>query len=316
MAKASGVSKKLLAKKDMNFFAEFTANAAKAARMLGYGVAAGVLVVFVVLAFIVAFFIRNTIIKGQIRDMENLLASSDYATLEAEYAKLKEQLDDMSNYNYALTQMRKTVDQIDPAPTDLPDVIAKCIPSDSFVSFYMITNSQLDLEGYSFTYYSPVEMVYMLNQKNVFTARPTISTSRMEHSSSGEKTDAKTKVTTVDVLNTYYKFTISGMLVSNAHITVTRYEDVEKSTKILGSVDNLTVKAGDSYTLSDISKLTYAGVDYKLTKIYVNKVIVDETSFAEILASGEFTDVASKNTEIKLYYAPVTAEAAAPAAQG
>ena len=106
MAKASGVSKKLLAKKDMNFFAEFTANAAKAARMLGYGVAAGVLVVFVVLAFIVAFFIRNTIIKGQIRDMENLLASSDYATLEAEYAKLKEQLDDMSNYNYALTQMR------------------------------------------------------------------------------------------------------------------------------------------------------------------------------------------------------------------
>ena len=56
MAKVSGVSKKLLAKKDMNFFAEFTANAAKAARMLGYAVAAGFLVVFVVLAFIVAFF--------------------------------------------------------------------------------------------------------------------------------------------------------------------------------------------------------------------------------------------------------------------
>ena len=33
MAKA-GISKKLLAKKDVNFFAEFTANAAKAARML------------------------------------------------------------------------------------------------------------------------------------------------------------------------------------------------------------------------------------------------------------------------------------------
>ena len=56
MAKSSGVSKKLLAKKDMNFFAEFTANAAKQARMLGYAVAAGILVVFVVLAFIVAFF--------------------------------------------------------------------------------------------------------------------------------------------------------------------------------------------------------------------------------------------------------------------
>ena len=74
MAKANGISKKLLAKKDVNFFAEFTANAAKAARMLGYGVAVGFLVVFVVLTFIVAFFIRNTIIKGQIRDLENTLA--------------------------------------------------------------------------------------------------------------------------------------------------------------------------------------------------------------------------------------------------
>ena len=37
---ASGVNKKLLAKTDMNFFREFTANAARAARMLGYAMAA------------------------------------------------------------------------------------------------------------------------------------------------------------------------------------------------------------------------------------------------------------------------------------
>lgn len=313
MAKSSGVSKKLLAKKDMNFFAEFTANAAKAARMLGYGVAAGVLVVFVVLAFIVAFFIRNTIIKGQIRDMENLLASPDYATLEAEYAKLTEQLTEMSNYNYALTQMRKTVDEIDPAPTDLPDVIANCIPSDSYISHYLVTSSQLDLEGYTFVYYSPVEMVYMLNQKNVFTARPMIQTERVEAESAGEQVDAKTKTVTVDIMNTYYKFTISGMLVSNAHINIIRYEDVADSAKILGMVENKTVKAGDSYDI-DVTNFTYAGTEYKLTKIYVDDVIVDEASFAEIVANGKFTDVARKNAEVKLYYAPVTA--AAPAAQG
>ena len=117
MAKGNGVSKKLLAKKDMNFFAEFTANAAKQARLLGYAVAAGILVVFVVLAFIVAFFVRNSLIKNDIRAMENLLASPEYASLEQEYAILKEKLNEMTNYNYALTKMRKTVDQIDPAPT-------------------------------------------------------------------------------------------------------------------------------------------------------------------------------------------------------
>lgn len=314
MAKSSGVSKKLLAKKDMNFFAEFTANAAKAARMLGYGVAAGVLVVFVVLAFIVAFFIRNTIIKGQIRDMENLLASEAYASLEAEYERLKEQLNEMSNYNYALTQMRKTVDEIDAAPTDLPDVIAKCIPSDSYITHYLITSSQLDLEGYTFVYFSPAEMIYLLNQKNVFTARPSIQIERVEAESSGEEYDAKTKTTTVDVINTYYKFTISGMLVSNAHINIIRYEDIADSTKVLGMVESRSVKAGDSYEI-DIANFTYAGVEYKLTKIYVDDVIVDEASFAEIVANGKFTDVARKNAEVKLYYAPVTAQAA-PAAQG
>lgn len=314
MAKSSGVSKKLLAKKDMNFFAEFTANAAKAARMLGYGVAAGVLVVFVVLAFIVAFFIRNTIIKGQIRDMENLLASEAYASLEAEYERLKEQLNEMSNYNYALTQMRKTVDEIDAAPTDLPDVIAKCIPSDSYITHYLITSSQLDLEGYTFVYFSPAEMIYLLNQKNVFTARPSIQIERVEAESSGEEYDAKTKTTTVDVINTYYKFTISGMLVSNAHINIIRYEDIADSTKVLGMVESRSVKAGDSYDI-DIANFTYAGVEYKLTKIYVDDVIVDEASFAEIVANGKFTDVARKNAEVKLYYAPVTAQAA-PAAQG
>ena len=310
MAKGSVVSKKLLAKKDMNFFAEFTANAAKQARMLGYAVAAGILVVFVVLAFIVAFFIRNTLIKNDIRNLENLLASPEYATLEQEYALLKEKLNDMTNYNFALTQMRKTVDQIDPAPTELPEVLAKCIPSDTYIESYALSESTLEFSGYTFTYYSPVEMVYMLNQKNVFTARPSIETTRVTQESQGEKIDPETKKTTVDVLNNYYKFTVSGVLVSNVHISIIRYEDVEGSTKTLGGIQTMTEKAGDSYHISPVASYSYAGVNYKLTKIFVDDVLVEEGSFNEIMTNDDFTDVARKNTEIKLFYAPVAADAA------
>ncbi|PWJ69704.1 hypothetical protein B0O40_2076 [Ruminococcaceae bacterium R-25] len=305
MAKVNGVSKKLLAKKDMNFFAEFTANAAKAARMLGYAVAAGILVVFVVLAFIVAFFIRNTLIKNDIRNMENLLASPEYATLEQEYALLKEKLTEITNYNYSLTQMRKVVDQVDPAPTELPEVLAKCIPSDSYLTNYTLTNSQLEFHGYSFTYYSPVEMVYLLNQKNVFTSRPTISTARVSQESKGETVDPKTKKTTIDVMNNYYEFTVSGVLVSNVHIAITRYEDVDGSNKVLGGIQTMTEKAGDSYTISPIKTFEYAGVKYQLTRITVDDVLVEEGSFNSVLENDNFTDVARKNTEIKLFYAPV-----------
>lgn len=304
MAKVSGVSKKILAKKDMNFFAEFTANAAKAARMLGYGVAAGVLVVFIVLAFIVAFFIRNTLIKQDIKNLEAVLASPDYASLEEQYQKLNEKLNEMTNYSFALTQMRKSVDQVDPAPTDLPEVLAKCIPSDSFIQEYSITNSQLEFSGYTFTYYSPVEMVYLLNQKNVFTARPTISTERANEIEASEKLDPVTKKVTADIINNYYKFEVSGVLVSNVHISFIRYEDVEGSTKTLGGITTETVKAGESFTVEIPSTYTYAGVNYTLTKIYVDDVILEDGSFADVKNTGNFTDIARKNSEIKLFYAP------------
>lgn len=308
MAKANGISKKLLAKKDVNFFAEFTANAAKAARMLGYGVAVGVLVVFVVLAFIVAFFIRNTIIKGQIRDLENLLASPEYATLEQDYAVLTEQLNQMTNYYFALSQMRKTVDQIDAAPTDLPDVIAKCIPSDSYISSYEISNSALSLNGYSFTYYSPVDMVNMLNDKGVFASRAAITTTRCE-SETDTSVDEIIEGKSGEPINNYYAFSINGLLVGNVHISVSRYVDNAEAATVLGGVDTIDVRAGDSYTINGITNFTYAGVSYTLSRVMVGGVQVEEGSFNEILAADQYVDVGRGDTEIKLYYVPVTAEA-------
>ena len=307
MAKANGISKKILAKKDVNFFAEFTANAAKQARMLGYGVAIGILVVFVVVAFIVAFFIRNTIIKGQIRDLENLLASPDYASLEQDAQLLTEQLNQMTKYNYALTQMRKNVDLINPAPTDLPDVIAKCIPSDSYIERYSITSSELEMSGYSFTYYSPVDMVNMLNDKDVFTSRPSISTNRVDKISETpieEIIDGDM----VDAINNYYTFSIRGTLVSNIHISITRYQDNVEARTTLGGIETMDVRAGDSYSIEDVSTFTYAGVTYRLTRIFVDGVQVDETSFNTIVENNRYSDIAYGNRDINLYYAPAAAE--------
>ena len=307
MAKANGISKKILAKKDVNFFAEFTANAAKQARMLGYGVAVGILVVFVVVAFIVAFFIRNTIIKGQIRDLENLLASPDYASLEHDAEVLTEQLNEMTKYNYALSEMRKTVDSINAAPTDLPDVIAKCIPSDSYIDKYIITSSQLEMTGYTFTYYSPVDMVNMLNDKNVFTARPIIQTSRVDKLADTKAEDIINEET-IDVINNYYNFTISGTLVTNIHISVTRYMDNVETMTTLGGIETIDVKAGDSYSIDGIATYTYAGINYSLTRIFVDGVQVDEVSFNSILENNKYSDVANGDHDIKLYYAPAAAQ--------
>jgi len=309
MAKVNGVSKKLLAKKDMNFFAEFTANAAKAARMLGYGVAIGVLVVFVVLAFIVAFIIRNQLIKNQIKALRDLLASPDYATLEQEYAMLTEKLNEMTNYYFALTQMRRDVDEIDPAPTELPDVIAKCIPSDSFVSSYTITSDQLTMTGYAFTYYSAVDMVNMLNEKDVFTARPIIQASRVEPFTESTFDDVVSGES-IDATNNYYSFSISGTLVSNVHISISRYVDGAETATSLGGIETKSVRAGDSYSINNVNTYTYGGVTYYLTRIYVDGIQVEDASFALIKEANQYVDVGRGNIDIKLYYSTSVAEQA------
>ncbi|MBQ2609464.1 MAG: hypothetical protein II586_03840 [Butyrivibrio sp.] len=306
MAKGNGVSKKLLAKKDMNFFAEFTANAAKQARLLGYAVAAGILVVFVVLAFIVAFFIRNSLIKNDIRNLQTLLESPEYASLEDEYKMLKQQLNEMTNYNYALTEMRKAVDSIDPVPTDLPDVIADCIPSDTFITSYSIDRSTLNFTGYSFTYYSPVEMVYLLNQKDVFSTRPTIQTERVVKEI--DNIDQLIKDNKIEAINNYYSFEVSGLLVSNVHVSITRLQDGVEGKVLLGGIETKTVRAGSSYTLSDITEITYAGVNYKLSRIVVNGVQVEEGSFTKVMTDKQFTDVPGGNDEVQLYYSVAPAE--------
>ncbi len=311
MAKASGVNRRLLAKKDMNFFAEFTANAAKAARMLGYGVAAGILVVFVVLAFIIAFFIRNQIIKGEIRKIKDLLATPEYSTLEQKNALLTEQLNDMTNYYFALTEMRRDVNLIDPAPTDLPDVIAKCIPSDSFLSYYAVTNSTLTMKGYAFTYYSAVDMVNMLNNSNVFTADPAISVVRMQPETDSDFA-ALASGLAPDVTNNYYEFQVSGTLVSNVHISISRYVDGAETATSLGGIDVKTVKAGESYTIDDVNEYTYGGVTYYLTRIYVDGIQVEEGSFNQIKEANQYVDTGRGNTDVKFYYS-TTVAANAPA---
>ena len=139
---ANNGNKKIIVKKDMNFFAEFTASAAKAARLLTYAVLFGIAVVGIILVFIVIGIVRNTIIKGQIASLEEQLASEEYANLEVQASALAETLKTKNNYFYALCQMRKNVDETPAVSMDLPDVIADDIPSDSYLVQYQITGTQ------------------------------------------------------------------------------------------------------------------------------------------------------------------------------
>ena len=89
-------TKKDFAKRDMNFFADFTAAAAKMTRFLGYGVVVGIVVVAAIVGIVVYGIIRNAIVQAAINELNNQLQSEEYAGLEARAAELQQDLNDFA----------------------------------------------------------------------------------------------------------------------------------------------------------------------------------------------------------------------------
>lgn len=301
---ANNANKKIIVKKDMNFFAEFTASAAKAARLLTYAILFGAAVVGVILIFIVIGIVRNAVIRGQIADLEAQLASPEYANLETEAAALAETLKNKNNYFYALSQMRKTVDETPAVPMELPDVIENDIPSDSYLIQYDITGTSLLMEGYSFSYYSPVDMVNMLNESDVFKAKPVITISRVSATDIGTAEEFFPEDNVVNGINNYYNFQIAGTLVSDVFVTIERFATADTVSSIGGiQIDKYDV--GTTFTYDDIGTYEAGGVSYTLSSVTVNGVAIDDESLSNILAAGAISGVANENVDIALYYTPV-----------
>ncbi len=300
---ANSGNKKIIVKKDMNFFAEFTASAAKAARLLTYAILFGAAVVGVILIFIVIGIVRNAVIAGQIAALEVQLASPEYANLESQASALAETLKTKNNYYYALCQMRKNVDETPAVPMELPDVIESDIPSDSYLVQYAITGTTLAIEGYSFSYYSPVDMVNMLNGSDVFKAKPVITIERVSATEMGQAEDYFPE-NYINGINNYYNFQIIGTLVSDVYVSIERFATADTVSSISG-IETIKYDAGSSFIIEDINTYEAGGVQYTLSSITVNGGAVDEESFNNILNADAISGIANDNIDIALYYTAV-----------
>ena len=308
---ASGINKKLLAKKDMNFFREFTANAARAARMLGYAMFGGILVVIIVLGLIGYFAVRNFMKQQDIDAITAELAGPDYAGLEEKAKQLEEELKQKNNYFYALTSMRTNVDRTAVVPLEVPGILAKSIPSDSYVTDYDINGSVMKLNGYSFSYYSPVDMINMLNTSKVFTSRPKITIEREDATKVGAAEQLYNKKSgDVVTLNNYYKFSVEGTLINKVYISIGRFLNGTTVSSLSG-IETTEYSAGAEYSYTEgIDTYTAGGVTYHLVKITVNGTDVDAESLANIKAAHAISGTAKANEEINLYYEVAQAQPA------
>ena len=306
------INKRLLAKRDMNFFAEFTANAAKMRRMFGYAVVIGVIVVGVLLAIVGYDLVRNFLIKAEITKLELVLSSEEYATLEDKAKELQRTLEEKQKTFYTLTQMRKQVDTTGTAPVDLPDILAKSIPSDTYVESYEINSSSSTIFGYSFSYYSVVDMVHKLNESNVFTTVPQCEIESFDPSNFGAGADSfvDADLKPINYINNYYQYTITGTLLAEVYISYGRYTTGDVSQSLSG-IETINVKIGNPYEITDIATYETGGNKYTLNSITVNNVAVTANNLATIIATNKINGTAYENLEIKLVYDKVVETPAA-----
>ena len=231
------------------------------------------------------------------------LSSPEYAGLEEKAKLLQEELKQKNNYFYALTSMRTNVDRVAKVPLEIPDILAKSIPSDSYVTDYQINGSVMVYNGVSFTYYSPVDMINMLQASKVFTSRPTVEIGRVDGSSIGSSDYYyEAKSGEVLPLNNYYTFKIEGTLISKVYISVGRFLNGQTVSSLSG-VETKEFAAGTEYSYTEgIDTYTVGGVTYNLVKITINGTDVDAASLAKVKEAHGISGTAKENTEINLYY--------------
>lgn len=288
-------SKKGYSKSDINFFEEFTASARKQTQVLAVVVFIGIIAIGLCLAVLVYDIFRNLSVQKDIDNLNATLASDEYAGLELRSQSLQQEINEKNQYFYTLTEMRRIVDSTTTASTEIVDLIGENIPSDAYIDSYTLTGDYLSIDGVTFSYYDAVNICYLLNQSDVFASYVTPTVVRDESMSSAEGINE-------NPIDIYYDFTISGNLVNDSIVSVVHYASTDSGILALSGVSTQTVDNGSTYEITGINNYTVNGVNYSLSYVKINNVVLSDADFALASSSDSLSGIASGNVEIELYY--------------
>ncbi len=297
-------SAKGYAKKDLNFFAQFTAKARKQARVLAIVVLAALIVVgFFVLWTGWALF-NNLRVKGQVDDLTTELQDPKYANLDIEAKNLEQEVIARNQYFYTISEMRRFVDETPSATTDLANLIGENIPNTTYIAKYEITGTEMTIEGYTFNYYEASNISNMLQASDVFSDLDVV----VEHVNRATEDPEDGSLITI---NTYYSFIITGDLTVDSYISVSKVIDSELGITAVGGVTTTAYATGSTYEIPDIGTLEVNGVSYQLSNVLVDGVAVTPDELSAIVANNSISGRAAGNLNIELHYTAVVTDEAA-----
>lgn len=297
---ASFNTKREFAKKDMNFFSEFTASTRTAQQFLLLGAVIALLIIVGLTLALLFEGITYLKVKSDYNNITEELNSDEYKNIDIEAQHLQSDFSKYTNYEYALTDMRKTITETNAAEVATIQYLAECIPSSTKITSYSLTGSTFEISGRTFSYYGATEMVNLLQDQEVFSSIPNIEITRVDPTTEGTQDSFMS-----NIINMEYYFTITGTITGDYTVSVARISTDTPSIPLSG-IETATVENGDTYQIGSqdesIATYTYNGVVYNLTSILVNGVALSEDDVNAAIAAGAVSTQVNTNTEITLYY--------------
>ena len=288
------------AKKDLNFFAQFTAKARQQARALAIVVLVALVVVGIFVIWTLIALVKNLTVSSKVNELTLELQDPKYANLDIEARNLEQQIIERNQYFYSISEMRRYVDEINVAKTELADLIGDTIPNDTYISAYEINGTEMTIEGVAFNYYELDNISNMLQAHDVFSN----FNLEVEHFPRVTE-DAGGEEEHIIGFNPYYVFTIHGDLTVDSYISISRVIDTDTGVNAVGGVVTTAYTTGSTYEFPDIVSIEVNGATYQLSSILINGNSVSEDEFNAIIANNSISGRAAGNMSIELHYAAV-----------
>ncbi len=304
-------------KRDMNFFEEYAVASRRLANIYRWAVVFSFVIVAIFVVYAIILFVNLGIKKSEIAAYDEKFAQPEYVSLIDEANRLEAEYNSRESYHYALTVMRRDVDQIAPVNPSILGLIQDSIPNEAVVEIIDLFGTSLSITGSTTNYYSVSEMYHLMNQSGEFATNPVLNVDRNESGITDFPAGAN------NFQPADYQFDIQTTINGDSLISVSAMID-STGTSIgglyIGNTGEVTSSGVTTFAAENgsvvsigngensISTISNGTETYVLTSILVNQVALSASDLQNVIDSGVMARYVDQNLEIELHYTVQTQE--------
>lgn len=283
------------AKRDMNFFSEFSASSGQLGSYLSLALV--VLLGFLVVGggiYAVVFFQTSTI-RNNITELDTRMKSQEYLEKLDEYTIINDSMAGLNQHYYDVSSLYARVNNFDKVDSSYMDTIYSNIPDDISIAGFDYSDGSITLTGTCISYYSPLDMIANFSRAKLFTYVGIDKITQIDLSGSGLLPEEL-------LLMEKYNFSIRGSLKSTYAVLISKLID-NAAAEPLTAVKSQTYGAGEQYSESGISTYTTEdGSVYTLSRVLINNILVSDTDLTMIRQKDSISGLVASSVDVKLYY--------------